>query len=231
MTQTSVVAATAKALVADPKKTIADVLAGIAGAGRTAVSAVVTPLPKKVIATVDQRVSLSRIAEDLEAFPFPEDRRELTESEKDKLLGLAERLEEVKSLIEKANDSIRTTSFNHFDAVAVREGKIAGVARDPKTGWLILEDKESLAHDGHDIKITREVSRGAVEDPTPQLALLDKAGKIEHQDFLDSTKLVRVLDSEGLMKVIDRNPSFAEKIKDAITVKASKISKYNRANR
>lgn len=165
-----------------------------------------TPLPKSVTVTPEVAQILKTLVGTLENVPLPTARRQLTESElEDTTLALQD-VSRAKGAIETADKKIKQVFQTHFDAVARQKNQVTDATKFNKDGFLVLGDVASAAVDDLDVKAVR-----VVVDPTPvlteeDLRSLESSGFLTHTEYLAATKPVRVMDEEGVMKLVRERP-------------------------
>lgn len=167
------------------------------------------PLPQApaLPATVSDQVD--QLADALGELELPSTRRQMTQPELARLTEVYLQLRETLKAFDRSRDQIKTAAFNHFDAVAVEDGRITDHTTYTDEGWAILEDLDSAAVEGLDEKLVRGVARPSLTLTAEDLERAVADGVLTKADFRAQTKRVTVLDEDASLEWIRQNPERA----------------------
>lgn len=173
--------------------------------------------PQVVPVSPAQQKALQHLTRDLKDTVLPDERRVLTTEEQHSLIRLGADAKAVEKTVKVAVAAIKTAVFNHFD-VRLEEDKdeegILDLPYDPDSGHYLV-DCELVVED-LDLKFSRELRQASPDLTAEHLLSLYEDDKITRKDYLDATRQVRVVDEDGLMKVIRRDPSILLDIEEII---------------
>lgn len=150
--------------------------------------------------------------------------RLLTHEEQEALIEEREILDQLEALVKERKASIRSMVFNHLDLTVTDPY----APKDAKGHYLVpgaVTTPEAV------VNLTREVSAGT---PTISAADLERVADdetiegIDHQDYLDATDQVRVVNEHKLALVMARKPSVIEGLREALTPGEPSASHYAR---
>lgn len=226
---TSTVSDVRKAL-AKPKATVGDVLKA-ARPEAYKLELAETPLPQDPGLNEEAWDAIEQVAGLLGALELPDRRRQMTKGEREEITRVYEKLQKAMEGLTRSRDQIKIAAFNHADAEAAAQGKITAETQFTREGWAIVEDKTSMAVEGLDKKLTREVSGGKVTLPLENLQLLVEDEKIAPQDFYAMTRQIRVVDEDRVLAWLRKNPEKAEVLAEATEIGKSTASFWLRDNK
>lgn len=209
---------------------VADVLkAAVADAPKVEVAD--TPVPKSPELTEDAEHAVRHVLGKLQALRLPSTRRQLSPDELFEVMDTFIDLDEAVKALGSSKEQIKAALFNHFDQVAVQNGKITQDTRLTKEGWAIVEDKTSGIVEGLPKKATREVRGGTPSLTAEALAELAASGAIEHDDYLAMTRQTRVSEEAYVLEWLRKNPAKAATLATAVTTTTPSAALYLRDNR
>lgn len=227
---TEIVPAAITGLLAKPNTKVHDVLKAAVAEAPLAETAS-TPIPTSPALSDDARVAVKRIVDKLELLDLPNSRRQLSPQEMHDVVATFITLDEAIKGLGVSKEQFKAALFNHFDQVAVQEGKITQDTRLTKEGWAIVEDKVSAAVPGLDKKATREVRGGTPSLTAEALAELVAAEEISHEDYLAMTRQTRVAEEAQVLEWLRKNPGKAATLAKAVTTTTPSAGLYLRANK
>lgn len=202
------------ALLAKPKVTVSEVLRVAKGDAKQ-IALAQTPLPKNPGLDEEAWEAVVVARDLLDHQPVPDRRRMLSEVELERLTRTYDAVQKALAGLNRSRDQIKTTAFNHFDAVALDDGKVTTDTAFTKEGWAIIADKESAIVEGLPVKLTREVTGGKVALTVEGLHALVEDGVIEQADLLKMTRQKRVIDEARALEWIRQNPERAAALVEA----------------
>jgi hypothetical protein len=183
-----------------------------------------TPIPQDPSLNEEAWDAIEKVAGLLGALELPKHRRMLSAPELEDVTRTYEALQTAQKGLDRARNQIKAAAFNHFDAVAVQEGKITEETQFTKEGWAVVEDKESATVEGLRKVLTREVSGGKIQLPLDSLRDLVEDEKLDQADFLALTKQIRVVDEDRVMAWLRKNADRADVLAEATEVGKSSAS-------
>lgn len=216
--------------LARPKATVSDVLAAAKPLAYK-LELADTPLPQDPGLNEDAWDAIEQVAGLLGALELPDRRRQMTKGEREEVTRVYEQLQKAMEGLNRSRDQIKAAAFNHFDAEAAAQGKITDETKFTSQGWAIVEDKVSMAVEGLDKKLTREVSGGRVTLPLENLWALVEDEKIDAKDLYAMTRQIREVDEDRVMAWLRRNPDKAEVLAEATEIGKATASFWLRDNK
>lgn len=204
---------TAVAKVKSGSVTLKDVLGFLYPKGEGELNPPATaPLP--TVISDDEKEALKRILDSYGSV-VPTERRELHPVEVDSLLSERETLKTIKKMVERREEAIRTTVFNHLDVEAEKKGLAEGADRDDKGFYLL----EGVAQGNN----PNQVFKREIREGSPSLAGVDLEALAEdpsfpeftRQDYLSMTTQTRVFDENKAMLALKKNPDLIRAIAKA----------------
>jgi hypothetical protein len=176
------------------------------------------PKPAKPFSlTADEEGAIENFVAFTSEVSWPAARRELTATERDRLLSFYTEYQAASKAVERAKEAIRTTFFNHLDVQAEKAG-VATPEETPrdKSGHYLLPGE--IAVEGHDFRMTREVKDPAVDLNAEDLKALVELGALPHETFLALTAQVRVVDEAKVMEAVRKDPTLLTTLSHATRV-------------
>lgn len=181
------------------------------------------PLP--AVITEDQRKALDRLHE-VFGKVVPTDRRALQPAEVTALVDERMTLDEIEKLASKRKEGIRTAVCNHLDVEAEEDGNIPEDATRDKDGHYVLPGKVPAPDLGK--AFSREVRAGTPHITADGLKALVDSGDLSHEDYLEMTTQVRVVDENKIMLRLRKNPDLVRALQKATTPVGKTASVYLR---
>lgn len=167
-----------------------------------------TKLPLPTTIPEKARAALARLPEVFGRI-VPTERRKLDPVEITALCEERETLDTVERLAKNRKEDLRTTVLNHFDVLAEEGGRVDDTTPRDKDGHYILGHDQSV--DGMDFRFTFEVKEGSAGIVTDEmkwrmLAEDPDVPEFTHQDYLDVTDQVRVVNEHKVMLKLQKRP-------------------------
>lgn len=176
--------------------------------------------PEEPRISADQRAALDRLP-DVFGKVVPESRRALQPTEVEALYEERRTLDEIAALSEKRKEAIRTAVCNHLDVMAEELGYVIQDTIRDKHGHYVLPGEAPIPDS--DKKFSREIRNHAPTVDAEALRALTASGELAHEDFLQMTSQVRVIDENKLMLALKRKPELIRVLAKA-TRPGSKIA-------
>jgi hypothetical protein len=177
-----------------------------------------TPKPAKpFVLTAEEESAIEDFVAQTNEVSWPAARRELSATERDRLLSFYVTYQTASKAVERAKAAIRTTFFNHLDVQAEKAG-LANPEETPrdKAGHYLLPG--DLAIEGHDYRMTREVSEPTVDLNADDLKALVDMGALPHETYLALTTQVRVVDEAKVMEAVRKDNTLLATLSHATRV-------------
>lgn len=148
---------------------------------------------------------------------WPAGRKSLTATQQDRLLAFYTTTHSAAKALKRAQETIRTTFFNHLDVLAEQAG-VATPDETPrdKAGHYLLAGE--IVVEGKEFRMTREVTEPAVDLNAEDLKALVELGALPHETFLALTTQVRVVDEAKVMEAVRKDPSLLKTLSHATRV-------------
>lgn len=184
------------------------------------------PLPAQI--TTEQRKALERLPE-VFGQVVPVERRDLLPSEIKALYAERDTLDEIEKLAADRKAAIRTTVCNHLDVVFESDSEKATepvASERDKDGHYVAPGKAPIPDT--DRCFSREVRSGSPSLNSELLKALVEAGELDHEDYLEMTTQVRVVDENKVMLKLKKKPQLVQAIAKATTMGRSVASLYVR---
>lgn len=178
------------------------------------------PVPTPVTLTTDERTALSRLDDLLDVTKWPTQRKELTARQRETLLDLLGDEKTLKKLLERIEDAVKLAAWNHFDVEAERAGTASEDTPTDKWGFYALKGTFSDPDTG--LEIERRVTPGKPILTVKALEKLECEGVITHQEFLNMTVGVRVLDEGKATAALAKDPTLGRRVAEAIEYSTAK---------
>lgn len=163
-------------------------------------------LPPAAIITADEKAALERLPRVFGSV-VPTERRDLKTEEVTKLHEERATLDVLEKMIKERKEAIRTTVLNALDVqFEAKADPGPGAARD-KDGHYLQAGSINIPETHQ--RFSWEVSGGSVDvDPETLLAVADdpEVAEISHQDYLDVTTPVRVVDISKFLAKLKEKP-------------------------
>ena len=172
--------------------------------------------PKIVPVTQTQRDAISRLNDDLSSTTLPLTRRLLNETELAQTLALASDAKLAIKAATVAVDHVKTAVFNHLDIGLETDNDASDLPSDAKGHYLV--DGEIIVGDTGQ-RFTRETRQASPALTEAGLKQLLNDGKITRAAYMRMTQHVeapRVLNEDGLLAELKRNPELLEVIAEVI---------------
>lgn len=217
-----------RAALSKPKATVSDVLKVVRQADKLTLAE--TPVPKDPGLNEAAWDAIEKVAGLLGALELPNRRRMLSQPELEEITRVYEQLQIAMKGLDNSRNQIKAAAFNHFDAVALDDGKVTVDTKFTSEGWAVVDDRESAKVEGLDKKLTREVSGGKLELTIEALSDLVEDEKLTREDYLAMTRQVRVRDEARTLAWLRKNPEKAEVLAEAIQVGKSSAAFWLRDN-
>jgi hypothetical protein len=196
----------------------ADVVRGARLDERADAAPSANPKPAKpFVLTADEEGAIEDFVALTGEVSWPAVRRELTATERDRLLAFYVKYQAASKAVERAKAAIRTTTFNHLDVQAEKAG-VANPEETPrdKDGHYLLPGE--IAVEGQDFRMTREVTDPAVDLNADDLKALVELGALPHETYLALTAQVRVVDEAKVMEAVRKDPQLLTTLSHATRV-------------
>lgn len=177
-----------------------------------------TPKPAKpFVLTAEEEGAIENFVAFANEVSWPAVRRELTATERDRLLAFYGEYQAASKAVERAKEAIRTTFFNHVDVQAEKAGiaKPDETARD-KAGHYLLPGE--IVVEGQDFRMTREVKDSTVDLNVDDLKALVELGVLPHKTYLALTTQVRMVDEDKVMESVRKDPELLHTLSHATRV-------------
>jgi hypothetical protein len=170
--------------------------------------------PKVVAVPPRQKAALKHLARDLDGFELPSERRTLTEAEQRSMVLMTHDAKAAAKAVSAATAAIKTAVFNHFDVTLESDNDIEDLPYDEASGHYLVDCE--LLVEGTGLKFTRELRQGSPDLTHEHLLALYEDGKLTRDEYLKATRQVRVVDEDGVMKVIRNRPDILADIEEVI---------------
>jgi hypothetical protein len=232
----------AQGLLARKGTTLAEIMRALQAAEAQAAgsepkpSELIGPLPSAVELTEEEVTALRTLPRLLSTVELPDKRRVLSLVEIERLDDLLIAVKTLKALVSRLEDkTIKPAFFNHFDQMALREGRVTAETMRTKEGWFCLPDKENGGTLVTPNKATREISGGGTTLTAEALEGLMNSGELSREDYLKLTRPKRVVEEVHFMSafadLVKRKPRIASIIAKATSIGRPSTAMYNRKNR
>lgn len=176
------------------------------------------PKPAKpFVLTADEEGAIEDFVALTDEVSWPAVRRELTATERDRLLAFYVKYQAASKAVERAKAAIRTTTFNHLDVQAEKAG-VASPEETPrdKDGHYLLPGE--IAVEDQDFRMTREVTDPVVDLNADDLKALVELRALRHKTYLALTTQVRVVDEAKVMEAVRKDPQLLTTLSHATRV-------------
>lgn len=185
------------------------------------------PLPAKI--TEKQKKALERLTE-VYGKVVPTERRALQPTEIEALGHERETLDEIAKMAKARIENIRTTVYNHLDVEVEAEDALwvsdaEAPLRDDKGFYIRSGEVTTPDLDG---RFTREEREGSPTVTVEGLQAAKEAGFLSHAEFLACTRQVRLVDENGIIDAIRKNPAVLRALAQATTPGKKATSHYYR---
>ena len=180
-----------------------ELLTAIVPARKTASTAIVAQPPKHIVRTGEVEGALNELAElDL---VHVDEVRQLTSAEKVALMRERVLLDTLAAFIEKRKAVMKKAVYNHLDIEAAGDDE---ALRD-KDGHLVKAGRVEVPELA--LAFTREERAGQ-----PHVTAEGLEAVLDHDDYLECTTPVRVVDEAKIMLKVRKDPNIVAKLAEAV---------------
>ena len=169
--------------------------------------------PKIIPVTPEAMAALKRLSVDLGAVALPSERRALTDTEANHLILLHRDTKAAEKALKMTAASVKEAVFNHLDVRLEEDNEPEALPVDKNGHYLVKGEFEPK---GTGLRFCRELRQAAPDITGEDLLSLYEGGKITREQYLKATRQVRVVDEEGLLKVIKTDPTILEALAEVV---------------
>lgn len=170
--------------------------------------------PKVVPVSPAQQKALQHVSRDLKVTELPSERRLMSPTEIHNLAVLGKDVKTAEKVLSIANAGIKTAVFNHLDVGLEISNSGEDLPYDEKSGHYLVGGDVVVEEAG--LRFCRELRQGSPDLTADHLLSLYEDGKMTRTEYLKATRQVRVLDEDGLMKVLRTRADLLADIEEII---------------